>query len=253
MSFPIMGIAPFSALYADPTTTAKGTIGSLAMDPMGGLWRYIRAGAALGTSNTLLGCGSYSQPTDVTAGATSVGSWTIACSGSSDATCVKDQYANGTIIIGGSTATLRRFYHIKGNTASTTTTTTLTLHQPVTYALAGTEWATIATNRFYDVRQIDAAGGYMSVCCMPLRAVDSGSYCWAKVRGETFGVVSSTVPGAASGDRMVVFQASDGALIMADESWGKSTPDSQQLAGWIIPRTGGDYAAGDQTFWLQIE
>ena len=211
----------------------------------------IRAGAAIGASNTLLGCGSYSQPTDVTAGETAVGSWTISCSGSSDASCAKDQYANGVIVIGGSSATYRRFYHIKSNTASTTTTTTLTLHQPVTYALAGTEWATICTNRFYDVRNIDAAGGYMSVCCMPLRAVASGSYCWAKVRGETFGVVSSTVPGAASEDRMVVFQGSDGALIMADEAYNGSR--SCQIAGWIMPRTAGDYAAGDQSFWLQIE
>jgi len=240
--------APFSALYADPTTSQKATIGSLASDPLGGLWRYMKAGAAI--TNPLLGVGSYAQPTDCTPAATAVGSWTIAVTGSTDASCVKDQYANGTIIIGAA-AGYRRWYHIKGNTASSTTTTTLTLHQPVTYAIAGTEWATINTNRFYDVRPLSAGAGYMSVCCMPLRAVASGSYCWAKVRGECFGVVSSTVPGAASNDRMIVFQGTDGALIMADEAFHAA--NSQQLAGWLIPRTGGTYAGGDQTFWLQIE
>jgi len=162
----------------------------------------------------------------------------------------KDLFANGTIIIGAA-AGYRRFYHIKGNTLSATTTTTLTLHQPVTYAIAGTEWATMVPNRFLDVRHLSAGQSMMSVCCMPLRAVASGSYCWAKVRGETFGVVSSTVPGAAASDRQIVFQGTDGALIMADEAFHAA--NSQQLAGWLIPRTGSTYAAGDQTFWLQIE
>jgi hypothetical protein len=106
-------------------------------------------------------------------------------------------------------------------------------------------------NRFRDVRHISAGAGYMSVSCMPLRTVSSGYYCWAKVRGETYGVVSSTVPGAASADRLIVFQITDGALIMADEAWNAGV--SNQVAGWLIPRTGSTYAGGDQTFWLQIE
>ncbi len=241
--------APFSALYADPTSAQRAAIGALASDPLGGLWRYMKAGAAI--TNPLLGVGSYSQPTDFTPSATAVGSWTIALTAGTPArTAVKDDYANGTIIIGAA-AGYRRFYHIKGNTVGTTTTTTLTLHQPVTYAIAGTEWATACNNRFYDVRALSAGAGYMSVCCMPLRAVSSGYYCWAKVRGETFGVVSSTVPGAASNDRLIVFQGTDGALIMADEAWNAG--NSQQTAGWLIPRTGSTYAGGDQTFWLQIE
>ncbi len=237
--------APFSALYADPTTTKKATIGSLASDPLGGLWRYIQAGAAI--TNPLLGCGSYSQPADGTPSATAVGSWTLIVT---HATAVKDQYANGTIIIGAA-AGYRRFYLIKSNTVSNGTSITLTLHSPITYAIAGTEWATMCENRFRDVRHISAGAGLMSVCCMPLRAVASGSYCWAKVRGETYGVVSSTVPGAASNDRQIVFQGTDGALIMADEAFHAA--NSQQLAGWLIPRTGSTYAGGDQTFWLQIE
>lgn len=242
-------IAPFSALYADPTTTPHATIGSKIEDPLGGLWRYIKAGAAI--TNPLLGCGSYSQPTDYAPGATSVGSWTIALTAGTPArTAVANDLANGTIIIGAA-AGYRRFYLIKSNTVGTTTTTTLTLYSPVTYAIAGTEWATVTNNRFYDVRHLSAAAGLMSVCCMPLRAVASGSYCWAKVRGETFGIVSGTVPGAASNDRQIVFQGTDGALIMADEAFHAA--NSQQLAGWLIPRTGGTYAAGDQTFWLQLE
>jgi len=241
--------APFSALYADPTTTQKAAIGALASDPLGGLWRYFKAGAAI--TNPLDGAGSYSQPTDCTPALTAIGSWTIAVTACSPArTAVKDDYANGTIIIGAASG-YRRFYHIKGNTVGTTTTTTLKLHHPVTYAIAGTEWATMNNNRFYDVRGLAAAGGYMSVCCMPLQAVPSGYYAWGKVRGETFGVVSSTVPGAASSDRAIVFQGTDGALIMADEAFNAG--NSQQLAGWLIPRTGGTYAGGDQTFWLQIE
>ena len=248
MSFPNLGIAPFSALYAAPTSTPKAKIGQLVGDQMGGVWAYCKAGAAI--TNPLLGIGCYAQPDDCIPGETAVGSFTIAVTGISPNTSVtKNQYANGTIIIGAA-AGYRRFYHIKSNTASSTTTTTLTLYHPVRYTIAGTEWATIVPSRFSDVRHLSAGAGYMSVVCMPLQTVTSGYYFWGKVRGEVFGVVSSTVPGAASNDRAIVFQGTDGALIMADEAWGAS--NSQQYAGYLIPRTGGSYKGGDQTFMLQL-
>lgn len=251
MSFPIMGTAPFSALYAAPTASPKAVIGQLAMDPMGGLWRYFRAGAAI--TNPLYGVGSYSQPSDCGVAETAVGLLTIAC----DALTVfdsvtKDQFADGTILIGASAAN-RRFYHIRGNTYNASDDTTLTLHHPVRYAITGSEWATIVSNPWYDVRHLAAGAGKMSVVCMPMQPVDSTFYAWGKTRGPIYGIVSSTTPGAASYDRLVVFQGGDGAMIMADESWGKSTPDSQQIAGWLIPRTGDTYGGGDQTVWLQIE
>ena len=86
---------------------------------------------------------------------------------------------------------------------------------------------------------------------MPLQPVTSGYYFWGKTRGPVFGVVSSTVPGAASNDREIVFQGTDGALIMADEAWNAG--NSQQYAGYLLPRTGGSYGGGDQTFFLCLE
>lgn len=250
MSFPTMaGEVPLSALYAAPTSTAKGKIGALAMDTMGGLWRYCRAGAAI--TNPLLGAGNYQQPSDCSVGVTAVGSWTISCTALTVYdTVAKNQFADGTIIIGAAAAN-RRWYHIASNPADDEDDVVITLHHPVRYAIAGTEWATLAASPWYDVRPLSAAGGLMSVVCMPMQPVTSGYYFWGKTRGPIFGVVSSTVPGAAGSDRLVVFQGTDGAMIMADESWNAG--NSQQIAGWLIPRTGGTYAAGDQTVWLQIE
>ena len=248
-NFPTTGYASFDMLYAAPTSTAKAMIGQVAEDQLGGRWRYCKAGAAI--ANPLLGVGCYALPDDCTPGATAVGSYTIAVTGLGTSSSVtKDQFQNGTIIIGAAAAN-RRFYHIKSNTSSTTTTTTLTLWHPVRYAIAGTEWATIVPSPWSDVREIDDAAGYMSVVCMPLQPVTSSYYFWGKTRGPTFGVVSSTVPGAASNDRAIVFQGTDGALIMADEAWNAG--NSQQYAGWLIPRTGGTYGGGDQTFMLQLE
>jgi len=248
----ITGFSDFETLYADPTATATAAIGQKAEDPLGGVWRYCKAGADLCAANTLNGAGCYSQPTDVTAGATAIGSYTLACSGSSDASCSANQYQNGTIVIGGSDAGYRRFYHIKGNTASATTTTTLTLYHPITYTLAGTEWATIVPSPWADVRDMSAAAGYMSVVCWPLRAVSSGYYFWAKTRGPVFGIVYSTVPGAAANDRIITTAPADGSIRLGDEAWDDAGESTQHL-GWLIPRTGGDYAAGDQTFMLQLE
>lgn len=241
------GFASFETLYADPTAAGTAVIGQQVQDPMGGMWRYCKAGAAI--TNPLDGAGAYKQPTDVTAGVTAVGSYTIAVSGSSDSTCTADQYANGTIIIGAA-AGYRRFYHIKSNTVSSTTTTTLTLYHPVTYAIAGTEWATISPSPYADVRDLSAAGGYMSVVCWPLRAVASGYYFWGKTRGPVFGVVVSTVPGAASGARTCTFNGSDGALYLGSDAYGGS---SWQWAGYVVPRTGGTYNAGDQDIMTQLE
>jgi len=251
MSFPIMGIAPFSALYAAPTTTAKSHIGQLAMDPMGGLWRYFRAGAAI--TNPLLGCGNYQQPSDASITAAAVGALEVDVTSLTVYDSVaKDQFADGTLIVGAATAN-RRWYHIRGNTYNAADDTTLTLHHPVRYAIAGDEWATLTANPWYDVRHLTAGANLMSVVCMPLQPVASGSYAWGKTRGPIFGTVTSTVPGAAAKDRAVVFNGADGALRMADEAWGLSTPNSEQYAGWLIPRTGSTYAAGDQCIWLQIE
>jgi len=238
----------FENVYKDPTSSLASMgqhIGQLGMTPDGSLWRLFKAGAAI--SNPLLGYGSYDQPADVTPSATAVGSRTLAIN---DTTATKNKYAGGTIIIGAAAA-YRRWYHISGNAASNGTTTTLYLAHPVIYAIAGTEWATVHCNRFRDVRHLSAGAGYMSVCCMPLQTVSSGYYAWGKVRGPVFGIVSSTVPGAAANDRLVVFQGTDGALIMADESWGSSS--SCQIAGWVIPRTGSTYGGGDQDLMLMLE
>jgi len=251
--FPTTGYASFDMLYAAPTSTQKAMIGQVAEDQMGGRWRYCKAGADLCSSNTLNGAGCYAQPDDCTAGATAVGSYTLAVSGITPNTSVtKNQYQNGTIVIGGSSAGYRRFYHIKSNTASTTTTTTLTLWHPITYAIAGTEWATIVPSPWSDVRDMSAAAGYMSVVCFPMRAVSSGYYFWAKTRGPVFGIVYSTVPGAAANDRIITTAPADGSIRMGDEAWDDAGESTQHL-GWLIPRTGGTYAAGDQTFFLQLE
>lgn len=249
MSLPITGTAVFEGLYAAPTSTPKARIGQVAEDELGGRWRYCKAGANI--TNPLYGAGCYAQPDDCTPGATAVGSYTIAVTAITPNTSVsEDQYAGGTIIIGASAAN-RRFYHIKSNTASSTTTTTLTLYQPVRYTIAGTEWATIVPSPYSDVRDISAAAGYMSVVCFPLQPVTSGYYFWGKTRGPVFGVVYSTVPGAASNDRTIVCAPADGAIRLADEAWNAGT--SEQYLGYLLPRTGGTYAAGDQTFMLQLE
>lgn len=252
MAVQITGPATFEGLYAAPTATPKAKIGAVVEDEMGGRWRYCKAGAAI--TNPLYGAGCYAQPDDcgiANDAAIAVGSMTIGVDTITPSTSVtEDQYANGTIIIGAAAAN-RRFYHIKSNTASSTTTTTLTLYHPVRYAIAGTEWATIVPSPWSDVRDISAGAGYMSVVCYPLQPVDSGYYFWGKTRGPVFGVVYSTVPGAASNDRVIVCAPADGSIRMGDEAWNAGT--SEQYLGWLIPRTGGTYAAGDQTFMLQLE
>lgn len=240
-----VGFASFETLYGAPTVARKAPLGHGVFDPMGGRWRYCKAGAAI--TNPLLGCIGYAGWTNVTPGATAVDGTSIACTGSSDATCTEDQYADGTIIIGAAAAN-RRFYHIKGNTASATTTTTLTLHHPVRYAIAGTEWGTINPNPWRDVRTQGAAGNTSSVVCMPLQPVTNAYYFWGKTRGPIFGIVTATTPGAAAHDRLVLFNGSDGALIMADESWNAG--NSKQICGWLMMNTA---AGGDQGIWLQIE
>ncbi len=238
--------APFSALYAAPTATAKAKLGEFVDDAMGGRWRYCYAGAEI--LNPLEGAGGFRTYTAVTPAITAVGSWTMAYTGSGDATAAKDLYANGTIIIGASVYN-RRIYHIGGNDATSDTTGTLQLYHPVRYAMAGTEWATINPNPWADVRPM-TGDGYRSVVCMPMQPVPSGYYFWGKTRGFCFGIVASTTPGAAPNDRALAFN-SGGALIMVDETWGKGTPDSKQYAGWLVEKTAaGD---GDQSFMLQLE
>ena len=249
MSFPVTGRGTFEGFYAAPTEDPVATIGNVLEDELGGRWRYCKAGADI--TNPLLGAGGYAQPTDLTPGVTAVGSLTIACTGSGDASCTADQYAGGTIIIGAAAAN-RRFYHIKSNTASSTTTTTLTLYHPVRYAIAGDEWATINPCPWADVRPLSSAQTFMSVCCMPLQPVTSGYYFWGKTRGAIFGTVYSTVPGAAANDRLVTFVGTDGSMRMASETWHTDT-NSNQICGWLMPRTGGTYGGGDQGVWLQIE
>lgn len=238
----------FEQVYKAPTVSLAGMgqhIGQLGMTPDGSLWRLFKAGAAI--SNPLQGCGSYDQPEDVTPSATAVGSRTLIVNSS---VATKNLYAGGTIIIGAAAA-YRRFYHISGNTATSGGYSTLYLAHPILYAIAGSEWATIVCSPFRDVRSMTAAAGYMSVCCMPLQTVTSAYYAWGKVRGPVFGIVMSTVPGAAAYDRLVVFHTLDGSLLMADEAINAN--QSNQIAGWLIPRTGGTYAGGDQTLMLQLE
>lgn len=245
MSFPVTGRGSLEMMYAAPTSTPTATVGESMEDEFGGRWRYCVAGGAI--SNPLLLAGTYAQPTDLTPGATAVGSHTIACTGSGDASCTKDQYAGGSIIIGAAAAN-RRFYMIRSNTASATTTTTLTLASPVIYAIAGTEWATIGPSPYRNVRVM--AGNYMAAVCAPLQPVASGYYFWGKTRGACFGTVHSTVPGAAGNDRALIVSAA-GALMLADESYNAGT--SHQMVGYLIPRTMGTYAGGDQSFMLQLE
>jgi len=249
MSFDITGRGSFEQLYAAPTATATATIGDLMEDEMGGRWRYCKAGADI--SNPCLGVGNYSQPSDCSVTATAVGSFTIPCTSLTvyDTVAV-NQFAKGTIIIGAAVAN-RRWYHIKSNPAAADDDVTVTLYHPVRYAIAGTEWATLIPSPWYDVRPLSAGQNMMSVVCMPMQPVTSGYYFWGKTRGPIFGTVSSTVPGAAACDRLVIFQGTDGAMLMADDSWNDSS--AMQIAGWLIPRTGSTYAAGDQTVWLQIE
>jgi len=250
--FPSLTELDFQQAYHAPSASLGDIghrIGQLGRTPDGSLWRLFKAGADI--TNPLLLPGCYDQPTDCTAQITAVGSETLKVT---ETTCAKDLYKDGSIIIGGAaTAALRRFYHIGGNTKSDDTYTTLSLHHPLVSALVATAWATMWPNRFRDVRPLNAAGGFMSAVCYPMQTVTATYYAWGLVRGPCFGTVSSTIPGAAANDRLIVVQGSDGALIMADESWGKGTPDSQQIAGYLIPRTGGTYACGDQHFMLQLE
>ena len=242
--FGITSPASLIALYADPTATPKAAIGAIAEDELGGRWRYCLAGGNI--LNPLLLAGGHKQPTDLTPGATAVGSYTIACTGLSDASCTKDQYAGGSVVIYKSGNS--RLYYIAGNTASATTTTTLTLISPVLHAIAGTEWATINPSPYRDVRIM--AGNYYGAICAPLQPVTSGYYFWGKTRGFCYGTVASTVPGAAANDRALVVTAS-GALQMADESYGGGV--SHQMVGYLLPRTGGAYGGGDQSYMLQLE
>lgn len=238
------GFTSFETLYAAPTARQLAPLGHGVTDPMGGKWRYCKAGAAL--TNPLLAAGGYAGWTSITPAVSSVGDWSIDYTASSDASCTVDQYANGAVIIGAAAAN-RRYYHIKGNTVSATTTGTLQLFHPVRYAIAGTEWATINPCPWADVRILSSASTKMSACCMPLQPVTSGYYFWGKTRGPVFGTVAATVPGEAADDRMVVFN-SDGAFIMADESWNAGK--SGQYAGYVMLNTN---AGGDQAIWLQLE
>jgi len=244
MSFDVTGRATFEGLYAAPTENPTAKIGQVAEDEMGGRWRYCKAGAAI--TGPLLGAGAYATYTSLTPAITAVDSLTMAYTGSGDASCTVDQYANGTIVIGAAAAN-RRVYHIKGNTVSSDTTGTLTFYHPVRYAMAGTEWATINPCPWADVRNM-ASDGYRSVVCFPLQPVTSGYYFWAKTRGLCFGTVASTTPGAAADDRALAFNR-DGALILVDETWNAG--NSMQYAGYLIEKTAsGD---GDQSFMLQLE
>lgn len=241
------GFADFETLYAAPTATATATVGQRVQDPMGGLWRYCLAGAAI--TNPLLVAGNYGYPEDCGVGVTAVGSMTIACTGLSVLSSIlENQFANSTIIIGAAAAN-RRFYHIKSNPADDEDDAVMTLYHPVRYAIAGSEWATIVPTPWRNVQPM--AGGNVSGVCWPGQPVTSGYYFWGKTRGPIF-MVAGTVPGAVARDRYCVI-ATDGSVIMANESWGASVSD--QPAGWLMPQTQGSYGSGDgdQTIWLQLE
>ena len=241
------GFADFETLYAAPTATATATVGQRVQDPMGGIWRYCRAGAAI--TNPLLVAGNNGYPSDCGVGATAIGSMTISCTALTVFdTVTANQFANGTILIGAAAAN-RRWYHIKSNPSDAEDDVTLTLFHPVTYTIAGTEWATIIPSPYYDVRPM--AGGNVTGVCWPGQPVTSQYYFWAKTRGPIF-MIAGTVPGAVARDRLGVV-ATDGSVIMADESWASGYND--QIAGYLIPHTQGTYGAGsgDQTMQLQLE
>ncbi len=108
----------------------------------------------------------------------------------------------------------------------------LTLIDPFRLATVAASTGTVIHNKF---RAVIITPG--PITAVPVGwttgAVTAAYYFWLKVKGPHWVTVTGTWPGAAFKDRLCAWHT-DGTILMADEAWGKATPTSEQIAGYLI-------------------
>lgn len=152
-------------------------------------------------------------------------------------------------------------YKIRSSAAAVGNFITLTLYRPLIVDVAASTWITAWPNPYSYV--VDSNSPRMSVICVPLIYVASGSYFWGQTWGPCF-LSSGQSPGRKDYDRDVYFHPDKSSVgqrgIMSGSEIDFTTPNEiPQRAGFIITNTsawtnadGNPELGGDQFFMLQI-
>lgn len=244
----------------EESATQKYDIGARLVEPDGRVFRYCKAGGAIG--NSVKACYNDNKPYegDRAGTAVAIGETEITIpatsTGNAQAYTAKDSYAGGWIWF---QQDPHIFHAIKSNTATDGTNQVLTLARPLWSALvasasgADTLWVTIWTSPYANVIVgAPGVGSFRTVVCKPVINVTSGYYFWGQTWGPAFfqagaGGDGQTTPGKTSEYRNVVFNA-DGSVI--DAYLAAGTANNKQHAGYIISET--TTSDGDQLVMLRL-
>lgn len=152
-------------------------------------------------------------------------------------------------------------YKIKSSAVAVGGFVTLTLYRPLIADIAASTWITAWPNPYAHV--VDTNSARMSVICVPLIYVASGSYFWGQTWGPCF-LSSGQSPGRKDYDRDLYFHPDKSSVgqrgVMPGSEVDFTTPNEiPQRAGFLITNTtawtnadGNPEQGGDQFFMLQL-
>lgn len=153
-------------------------------------------------------------------------------------------------------------YRIKSSAAASGGFVTLTLYRPLTVLVPESNWITAWPNLYQNVKT--ASDARMSVVCVPLIPVASGSWFWGQTWGPIF-MSSGAAPGRGDHERDVYFNPTvsspgqQGVNPATDVDFHTENNPIPQRAGFIITNTnewepagGGTELGGDGFIMLQI-
>lgn len=148
-----------------------------------------------------------------------------------------------------------QMYRIKSSAAAVGGFVVLTLEDSLKVTVAPSTWITAWPNIYSDIRRWDPR---MSIVCLSLVPVPSGSYFWGQTWGPIF-FTSGESPGRVDNDRELYFSDPHESIIpgsVVDFTKGNAIP---QRAGFLITNTSpwtdpdeGAELGGDQFFMLQL-
>lgn len=191
---------------------------------------------------------AYSNSDDT---ATASGSTTIRMDGTSDGVPAVNALAGGYLFLWVSASLGYTQMRVVSSTVADATSpyyVTLTLEQPLPVDVGANTGLEVYANQYADMRTAWLSAQpvpYMAIVGMPTVITDADTYGWVQTWGPIFIVNSGTQTGAASFDRMLVWD-SDGSVTMADEAYYGQL--SKQIAGYALNFS----SSGSADQWMML-
>ena len=254
---------PYQSIY-EGSITQKYAIGCR-YDPCDGtarVFRYCKAGATILRASYAVGnTKSQYEGNTAAANSTAIGERKVTipatASGNSEVYSTKNCLQGG-LLIQMNTAREIRSYAIQSNTATDGTNIVLTLFDPVTYAIGGSEWITVVPNPWSYAASGQTAESTpqenvhnLFVVGVTMCAWTVNYYYWVQTWGPIFQVCTGGM-GTNTGERMAIFN-SDGCILIAT-GLANAAGSCYQIAGYVLSDTPGQAggAGDDSTYFLMI-